>query len=171
MKNLAKTLAMTAMLGSAFASTAALAEQKIGVIDVQEVFRQMPQAVEIQNAIQAEFKDRVAEVKKLQEDGEYYAQRLTRDAATLSEDEKNELRTQIEGVRQQLAEKVQPLQQEMQARDNQERAKLLGLIRQAMDAVAADEGYDVVLNGNAVAFAKEEFDLSQKVLEKVSKIN
>ncbi|WP_218310886.1 OmpH family outer membrane protein [Alteromonas antoniana] len=171
MKQFAKHIVATAMLGSALVSTSVMAEQKIGVVDVQGVFQAMPQAAEIQNSIQMEFKDQIEEVNQLQRDGQFFAERLQRDAATMSEQEKKELQQKILDVRDQLAEKGQPLQQNIQRRSNEERNKLLGLIKQAIDAVAAKEGYDLVLNAGAVSFAKEEHDLSEKVLQQVDKTN
>ncbi|MEW9797632.1 OmpH family outer membrane protein [Alteromonas sp. CYL-A6] len=171
MKNLAKQLFATAMLGSALISTSAMAAQKIGVVDVQGVFQSMPQAAEISNSIQEEFKTQIEEVNQLQRDGQFYAERLQRDAATMSEQEKQDLQNKIMEVREKLTEKGQPLQQNIQRRSNEERNKLLGLIKQAIDAVAAREGYDMVLNQNAVAFSKETYDLSEEVLEQVNKLN
>ncbi|RDV24407.1 OmpH family outer membrane protein [Alteromonas aestuariivivens] len=171
MKQLAKHIVATAMLGSALVSTSVMAEQKIGVVDVQGVFQAMPQAAEISNNIQLEFKDQIDEVNQLQKDGQFFAERLQRDAATMSEQEKKDLQDKILAVREKLAEKGQPLQQNIQRRSNEERNKLLGLIKQAIDAVAAKEGYDLILNAGAVSFAKDEHDLSEKVLSQVSSIN
>ncbi|MBU3022128.1 OmpH family outer membrane protein [Aestuariibacter sp. A3R04] len=170
MKQLARQFVATLVLGSALVSASAMAEQKIGVVDVQGVFQAMPQATEITNNIQMEFKDQIEEVNQLQKDGQFYAERLQRDAATMSEDEKKDLQQKILNVREQLAEKAQPLQQNIQRRSNEERNKLLGLIKQAIDAVAAKQNYDLVLNAGAVAFANEEHDLSEEVLEQVKKI-
>ena len=166
MKQLVKHIVAGAMLGSALVSTSVMAEQKLAVVDVQGVFQAMPQAAEIQNAIQVEFKDQIEEVNQLQRDGQFYAERLQRDAATMSEQEKKDLEQKILNVREELAKKGQPLQQNIQRR-----SKLLGLIKQAIDSVAAKQGYDLVLNAGAVAFAKEEHDLSEQVLEQVSKVN
>ena len=171
MKQLVKHIVAGAMLGSALVSTSVMAEQKLAVVDVQGVFQAMPQAAEIQNAIQMEFKDQLEEVNQLQRDGQFFAERLQRDAATMSESEKKDLEQKILNVREQLTTKGQPLQLNMQRRSNEERNKLLGLIKQAIDSVAAKEGYDVVLNAGAVAFAKEEHDLSEQVLQQVSKAN
>lgn len=171
MKQLAKHIVATAMLGSALVSASAMAEQKIGVVDVQSVFQAMPQAAEISNNIQMEFKDQIDEVNQLQKDGQFYAERLQRDAATMSDQEKKDLQQKIQGVREQLAEKGQPLQQNIQRRSNEERNKLLGLIKQAIDNVAKKEGYDLVLSGNAVSYSKEQFDISEQVLSQVQKAN
>jgi outer membrane protein len=171
LKHLVKHVAATVLLGSALFSSAVMAEQKIGVVDVQGIFQAMPQAAEIANNIQNEFKEQIDEVNLLQRDGQLYTQKLERDAATMSDQEKQELQAKILQVRGELAEKAQPLQQNLQRRQNEERNKLLGLIKQAIDAVAAKEEYDLILNSGAVAFADESIDLSQQVLDQVNKIN
>ena len=171
MKQLVKHIVAGAMLSSALVSTSVMAEQKMAVVDVQGIFQAMPQAAELQNAIQLEFKDQIEEVNQLQRDGQFYAERLQRDAATMSDSEKKELEQKILSVREELSQKGQPLQQNIQRRSNEERNKLLGLIKQAIDTVAAKQGYDLVLNAGAVAFAKEDLDLSEQVLEQVSKAN
>ena len=73
--------------------------------------------------------------------------------------------------RKKAAEGKFALDSEKEFKATARRNKLLGLIKQAIDAVAAKEGYDVVLNSGAVAFAKEEHDLSEQVLQQVSKTN
>ncbi|MCW8107551.1 OmpH family outer membrane protein [Alteromonas ponticola] len=171
MKQLAKHIVATAMFGSALISTSAMAEQKIGLVDVQGVFQAMPQAAEIANKIQIEFKDQIDAVNQLQKDGQFFAERLQRDAATMSEQEKKELQDKIMGVREKLTEKAQPLQQDIQRRQNEERNKLIALIKQAIDKVAAQGDYDLVLTSGAVAYSKEEHDLSEQVLEQVKKTN
>lgn len=171
MKQVAKSLVTTAILGTALFTNAAMAAQKIGVIDVQSVFRALPQAATISETINAEFKDRIEEVSRLQKDGEYYVEKLQRDSATMSEQEKKDLQKQIIDVREKLTAKAQPLQQEIQRRRNEEQNKILALIKQAVDAVAAKDNYDVILNAGAVSFTKDEYNLSKAVLERVNKIN
>ena len=56
-------------------------------------------------------------------------------------------------------------------RQNEERNKILALIKQAIDSVAADNDYDLVLDAPAVVYADESNDLSQKVLDQLSKLN
>ena len=89
----------------------------------------------------------------------------------MSAQEKKELEEKILSVREQLSQKVQPLQQNIQRRQNEERNKLLALIKQAIDAVAAKEGYDIVLDAPAIVYVDESNDLSQQVFDQVSKIN
>ena len=171
MNKFSKSLIAGAILTSAMASSVAMAEQKIGAVNVQGIFQSMPQAASIQQTIAAEFKDQTEEVNRLEKDIKYYLEKNQRDAATMSAKEKKELEEKIIALREEYTNKAQPLQQQIQNRLKDEQNKLLGLIKQGIDAVAAKEKYDIILNANAVAFINESHDISKQVLEQVSKVN
>ncbi|MBO1254094.1 OmpH family outer membrane protein [Alteromonas sp. 5E99-2] len=169
MKNVSRTFIASAILGSSLLAAPAFAEQKIAIVDVQGIFQALPQAAEISAAIQAEFKTQIEEVQQLQKDGQFYAERLQRDAATMNEAEKKEIQDKILDVRRQLSEKAQPLEQNIQRRSQEEQNKLLALISQSIDAVSEKENYDIVLNAGAAVFVKDNHDISKQVLEQLNK--
>jgi outer membrane protein len=171
LKSLNKALSIAAILGLALASSVANAAQKVGVVDVQLILQSLPQVAVIEQNINAEFQEQIQEVTAMREEGAFLVQKLEREAATMSEEQQNQLRQQIQTLSQELQQKGQPLQQSMQNRTAEERNKLLGLIKQAIDGIAAADNYDMVLNAQSVPFAKDEFDISQKVLDQVSKAN
>ncbi|HAQ49420.1 MAG TPA: hypothetical protein DCR37_10290 [Glaciecola sp.] len=171
MKKFTKSLIAGALLTSAMASSAVFAEQKIGAVNVQGIFQAMPQAASIQESIAAEFKDKTEEVSRLEKDIKYYLEKNQRDAATMSAKEKTELEGKIIALREEYTGKAQPLQQEIQKRLQEEQNKLLGLIKQSIDAVAAKGKYDVILNANSVAYINPDNDISKLVLDQVAKIN
>ncbi len=170
LKIFTKSLIAGALMTSALVSATAQAEQKIGAVNVQGIFQSLPQAATIQQSIAAEFKDKTEEVSRLEKDIKYYLEKNQRDAATMSEKEKKELQDKIIQLRNDYTAKAQPLQQEIQQRAQEEQNKLLGLIKQGIDAVAAKEKYDVILNANAVAFINPANDISKQVIEQVNKI-
>jgi outer membrane protein len=169
LKIFTKSLIASAFLTSVMTSTAVLAEQKIGAINVQGVFQAMPQAASIQETIAAEFKDKTEEVSRLEKDIKYYLEKNQRDKATMSPKEKTELEQKIVALREEYTGKAQPLQQDIQRRLQEEQNKLLAVIKLGIDAVAAKGKYDVILNANAVAFINPEHDISKLVLDQVSK--
>lgn len=171
MKKFTKSLIAGALLTTVMASSAVAADQKIGAVNVQGIFQSMPQAVGIQESIAAEFKDKTEEVSRLEKDIKYYLEKNQRDAATMSAKEKKELEGKIIAMREDYTAKAQPLQQEIQKRLQEEQNKLLGLIKQGIDTVAAKEKYDVILNANSVAFINPDHDISKLVLDQVSKVN
>ncbi|WP_100655880.1 OmpH family outer membrane protein [Alteromonas flava] len=171
MKTFAKHIVASALLSSAVISAPAVAEMNIAVVDAQSVFQAMPEAAAIAEQIQNEFKDRIEAIQQLERDMQFYAESLQRNAATMSEQEKAEMQEKILAARQEYAQKAQPLQQEIQRRQAEERNKLIALIRQSIDKVAADGNYDMVIDAGAVSFTKPKFDISAQVLENVNKLN
>ena len=171
MKTFTQTLIKTLLLATIAVSASASAMQKIAVVDVQAVLQSLPQTQAIVASINNEFKAQFEEVQNLQKDGEFNVEKLRRDGATMSEAQKKELETKIMDIRAQLQQKATPLQQEVQRRQNEEQTKLLGLIKQAIDAISAAEDYDLVLNAGAATFVKPEFNISQKVIDRVSQAN
>jgi outer membrane protein len=171
LKKFTKSLIAGALLTTAMASSAVFAEQKIGAVNVQGIFQAMPQAASIQESIAAEFKDKTEEVSRLEKDIKYYLEKNQRDAATMSAKEKTELENKIIALREEYTGKAQPLQKDIQARLQEEQNKLLGLIKQGIDTVAAKEKYDVILNANSVAYINPDNDISKMVLDQVAKIN
>ena len=64
MKTFTKSLVAGALISAVAFSSAALAEQKIGAVNVQGIFQSMPQAATIQQDLAAEFKDKTEEVSR-----------------------------------------------------------------------------------------------------------
>jgi outer membrane protein len=170
LKIFTKTLIAGAMLSSVLLTTAVqAAEQKLGVVDVQGIVRSLPQFAEIAQVVTGEFKDQIQEVNTQSEEYNFLIQKLQRESATMSDADKTKLEEQIIALQKTLQEKTGPLQKDMQTREQEEQRKLLGLVMQAVEKIAAEGKYDVVLNRSTTPFVKPEFDISQQVLEQVTK--
>jgi outer membrane protein len=65
---------------------------------------------------------------------------------------------------------VKEFQQKVAQRKNQETNKLLALVTQAVDNIAAKDDYDLVLSKQVVVFSKPSTDITSKVVEQVSKL-
>lgn len=164
-----KRSVMAMALAASMASGSVYAQQKIGVVNVQAVFQSIPQAASIQQTIADEFKDDIEVVNRMEKDLQYYMEKQKRDTATMSQDEITELENQIIALRDEYAAKAQPLQQNIQRRQNEERNKLLTLIQENVNKVAAAEEFDIVLNANAIIYREDALELSQKVVDAIVK--
>lgn len=162
-------MSLAALFTLATISSAANAEQKLAVVDVAQILQSLPQVAVIEQTINSEFADQIQEVQRLRSEGNFLVEKLQREKATMSAKQIKELETKVNGIGQQLQSKGEPLQQNMQRRTEEERRKLFALIQQAIDGIANKEKYDLVLNSNAVPFSKSKYDISQKVLDQVSK--
>ncbi len=144
--------------------------ESIAVVDVQKVVAQLPQMAAMQQQLQKEFAGAAEEVEKLKSDIQFNMEKFQRESMTMSQEQQDKLRGEIEEMQKQFQAKAQPLQENIRRRQAEERNKIMAIVKQAVDQVAAEEKIDVVLQAQSVAFVTEEKDISAQVVEKASKI-
>ena len=145
--------------------------ETIGVIDVQKVVGQLPQTQTMMQTLEQEFAAPREELKKLESDIKFNVEKFQRESMTMSQEEQDALKAKITGMQQDAQAKIQPLQQRMQQRQAEERNKILALVKQAVEAVAAEEKIDVVLQAQSTAYFAQSKDISDKVAARISALN
>lgn len=159
-----------AATGMLLTSSVMAADQKIAVVNLQEVMQKVPQTAALMQSLEAEFKDEKTIITQFEKDIKYYQEKLKRDGSLMSAKEKQDLETKIQSLFAEYQEKGQALQAKATQRQSQESNKIIALVRQAVDTIAAKEGYDLVLAQQAVIYAKPDASITEQVVESVSKL-
>jgi outer membrane protein len=141
------------------------------VVNFQEVMSKIPQTTAVMQVLEAEFKDDKAVLAQLEKDIKYYQEKKQRDGSLMSAKDIEELDTQIATLYQDYQAKGKAFQQATGLRKNEETNKIIALVRQAIDSIAAKDKYDLILEQQAVIFAKPDAMITNKVVEQVSKLN
>ncbi|WP_057830928.1 OmpH family outer membrane protein [Colwellia sp. TT2012] len=171
MNKVIKTMVMgVAASGILLANTIMAAEQKIAVVNFQEIMGKIPQTAALMQSLEAEFKDDKAIITQLEKDIKYYREKLKRDGSLMSVKEKEELEVKIKSLFQEYQVKGKALQQKATQRQNQETNKIIALVRKAVDSIAAKQDYDLVLSQQAVVYSKPNASITDLVVEHVSKL-
>ena len=166
-----KTVAYSAVASSLLlASSVMAADQKIAVVNFQEVMGKIPHTATVMQNLETEFKDDKAVLAQLEKDIKYYQEKKQRDGSLMSAKEKTVLDAQIATLYQDYQTKGKAFQQATGVRKNEETNKIVALVRQAIDSIAAKGKYDLVLEQQAVVFAKPDAIITDKVVEQVSKL-
>jgi len=163
-------LAVTTAASSMLLASSAMA-QKIGVVNFQEVMAKIPQTAAVMQKLEAEFKDEKAIIAQLEQDIKYFQEKKKRDSSLMTDKEKEELDKQIATKYQEYQIKGKEFQQKTQVRQNEETSKIIALVRQAIDNIAAKDKFDMVVEQKAVVFSKPDSSITDKVVEQVSKLN
>ncbi|MBQ4837076.1 MULTISPECIES: OmpH family outer membrane protein [Pseudoalteromonas] len=171
MKKMFKTSAMGILAALLMGNSINAFAHKVGIVDMQTVYSQLPQMAKIEQTLKSEFSERRQELEKLQGDIRFEAEKFKRESATMSEEQKTALRDKIQGMQKTLAEKGRPLEQEIKQRQNQELAKIQKLILDAIENVAKKGKFDEVrLKETTIYFNPDKVsDLSDDIVEAVSK--
>lgn len=160
----------TAASGFLLASSAMAADQKIAVVNFQEVMGKIPQTATVMKSLEEEFKDEKAVLAQLEQDIKYQQEKKKRDGSLMTAKQVEELDSQIGALFQDYQVKGKAFQQKTGVRKNEETNKIIALVRQAIDKIAVKGDYDLVLEQSAVVYAKSESTITDEVVEQVSKL-
>jgi outer membrane protein len=154
--------------GAAAAQNAAAEDYKIGAVNTIRLLEQSPQAENMRTQIEKEFapKDRelVAAQKKLKD----MEDRLAKDAAIMSETERRNLERDIINDRRELKRSQDEFREDLTFRRNEEMAKIQKEIIEAIQSVAKQNGFDVVLT-EGVIYASPKVDITALVVDALKK--
>ncbi len=141
---------------------------KLGAVNAIRVLEQSPQANVARKMIEKEFspqdKKLVAEQKTLKE----LEDKFNKDSAIMSEQERLKLERDIISRKRDLKRDQDEFREDLNFRRNEEFAKIQKKIVQAIQQVAKDNNYDVVLS-EGVIYASPKVDISGLVIEYLKK--
>lgn len=163
------TVAMTIFLAFSAFGVAQAQEVKIAVVDVRVVFDQLPQSRDIAKTIELEFEERMNRLREMEEEMTKKQEQLQRDEAIMSQDELQKSAMDLQQMYQEYQERREVFTEQLQRRRNEERNRVLGQIQQVINDLAERDGYDVVLESGSAVFVRNQFDITEKVLERMTR--
>lgn len=163
-------MVITAAASGMLLASAAQAEQKIALVNFQEIMGKIPQTAQFMKVLEAEIKDDKAVITQLERDIKYYQEKEKRDSSLMTEKEKKELVEKVAGLFKSYKEKGEALNKRITARQNEETNKIVAIVRQVIDNIATKNDYDLVIDQKAAIFSKPEASITNQVVEQVSKL-
>jgi len=149
------------MVSPAFAE-----EMKIGVVNASVVLDQSPQKERALARLEKEFSTRSKSLESKHKELRAAQDKLNRDAAILSTEERQVQERKIINDQRELKRLQDEYSEDLSIRRNEELRKLEEEIAETIVELAKKESYDLVLY-QGVIFASEKADLTSKVLEKL----
>lgn len=142
---------------------------EILVVDMESILERLPQREQVGRMLEAEFSDRVASVKKMQEDLRGMLEKQQRDGALMSSTQKTEMARKMESLKSELQLKGEALDKDMRRRQKEEQNKLLVKVQEVINKIAVKESYEMVIERGAVVYSKPTSDISSQVVNVLSK--
>jgi outer membrane protein len=161
---------LVGLLAVVFAANVAHAQKgslKIGVVNVQKLLQEAPQAKKAMQSLQQEFAPRQRDLVAKQKDLQKKQTQFKRDAAVMSDEERNKLQQQIQNEQRDLQRSSSEFREDLNVRQNEEVSKLQKSLLQQVQDYARDKNYDLVV-GDALYFSNA-VDITQQVLDTLEK--
>ncbi len=156
------------VLAAVAGAPAMAADYKIGVVAAVRVLEAAPQAEAAKKKLESEFagKDKLLVAKQKELKG--LEDRAAKDGAIMSETERTRLERDINEKRRDLKRDSEEFREDVNFRRNEEFAKIQKQIVEAIQTIAAEQKYDLVL-GEGVIFASKAVDITDMVIERLKK--
>jgi outer membrane protein len=155
-------LSATALILTA-AAPAAAQELKIGYVNSERVMRESNPAKAAQAKLQAEFSKREKELDDSAAKLKAAADKLEKEAITLSESERNRRQRDLVESDRDLQRKRREFQEDLNQRRNEELASVIERANRVIRQIYESEKYDLVLQ--EVIFAGARVDITEKVIK------
>jgi len=151
---------------SVFAAPAASAEAKLGFVNVAKVLELAPQAEAARNRIEREFAPKDRELLQQQKDVRSLEDRLVKNAAVLSDVERQRNETEIRAAKRELRRAQDEFREDLNLRRSQELSKLQQKVTEVIQVLAKAEKYDLIVS-DGVIFAGSRVDITDMILERL----
>lgn len=141
----------------------AMAEIKIGVIDFRRLFQQSPQALVMQESLRAEFAPRAQQLTAAETAWRTRNEKLQKDAVTMTPEQRSKAEKDLRDSLRELQSKKQALEDDSNAKSNEEMAKVQGSLIEEVRTYAKAQNFDIVV-AEGVIYATPTVDITPAVL-------
>jgi outer membrane protein len=152
------------IVSSSFFANAAEAAQKVGYVSTAYIISKFPQIETINKKIEAEIKDDKAELERLGAQIETKKQEILRNEELLGPQGVQKLEIEINNLSGEGKIKQEAYKKKVQRLQVQARQEMMALIQKATTKVAEKEGFDMVVDSQALLYSDEQSNLTEKVL-------
>jgi outer membrane protein len=157
-------VAMVCCLGNV-----ALAQDfRVAFVNTPQVLEQAPQAEAVRNTLQSEFAPRDAALVAEQDKIRALEERLMRDAAIMSDEERRRLERELLSQQRELKRSRDEFSEDFNLRRNEELARMQREIADSIVNLAREKGYDLIIE-SGVIYASDRVDITNEVIARLKR--
>jgi outer membrane protein len=156
---------LAGLASAAVIAAPASADMKIGVVQYSRLMQESPQGKAAQDSLRNEFAGKQKELQSQDQSLKTKEESLVRDSATMTPEQRSQAEKQLREGRRDLSLKANEMQDDFNARQNEELSKLQKTLVEEVQAYAQAQKFDLVLAGDSsVIFASPVLDITSQVL-------
>ena len=146
------------------AAQQASADTKIGVVNFQKLLEDSPQTKTAMQALENEFAPRRRELLTMQNDLKARDEKLQREGAVMAEADRIKAEKSLRDEQREFSRKAGEFQDDASTRRNEELGKVQRYLVGEVQSYAGAQGFDLVVAGDTLLYAKGQLDITPNVL-------
>jgi len=140
-----------------------LADGKIGIINTEKVMRDSEPAKKAMKKLEKEFEKRGQDLEKLRQQAQRLQEEVEKNGLTMAENARKLKERELADVTRDYQRKQRELNEDFNARRNEELQAVVDRTNKAIRVIAEKEGYDLVLQ--EAAYVNPRVDITEKVIK------
>ncbi len=161
MKNFSRKVFLGSVLALA-ALTAGAQEFKVGIVNLDRIFREANSAKAAQTKLEQEFSKREKELNDIGTQLKTLSDKFEREAPTLSESQRATRQKQLVDQDRDFQRKRREFQEDLNARKNEELQQVIERANRVVKTLAETEKYDLIVQ--EAVYVNPKHDITDKVL-------
>lgn len=149
----------------------AMAEARIAVVEPLQAIMETAEAKKLVSKLQGDMQSKEQELIKLRNEIQKIVDRLEKEKMTMSREQKQKLTDERDAKMMDLRSRSQLAQKRME----EEQKELLGTLEPklmtALEQIAQEGNYDLIITRQAALFAKDEIDVTRAVTQKIDQMD
>ncbi|QJC31662.1 hypothetical protein GJT88_01155 [Enterobacteriaceae endosymbiont of Donacia tomentosa] len=140
---------------------------QFAIVDITKVVQKIPQTQKTIKKLEKEFQPKIDKIKKIQDSIQLKTEKLKNNRLSIFSNEKNTLEKEIINEKNILAIQIKNFETELTKRQEEERAKLLHVIKKVINIVAKKNNYNIVFDSSALFYINNIDNLTDSVIEQM----
>lgn len=159
-----RLLPILVLLFAVVATPATAQQLRVGYVDMKQVLDNAPQVLAGRERLDLEFRPRNETIEFQERQAQTMEDRLA--MGDMSEDARTRLERELREMRRNVNRQKEDLRDELSFRRTEEVQRLEDQINQAVEQIARDSGYDLILS-SPVVYADPTLDITELVLDQL----
>jgi outer membrane protein len=147
-------------------AAASAQEFKVGIVNLDRIFREASTAKAAQVKLEQEFSKREKEIAELGSQIKSQSEKLEREAPTLSESQRNTRQRQLVEQDREFQRKRREFQEDLNSRKNEELQSVIERANRVVKALAEAEKYDLIIQ--EAVYVNPKHDITDKVIKSLN---
>ena len=144
-------------------SAGALADSKIGAINIQKILADAPQAARAKKKIEKDFEPRDQELQRIAKQLKTMQENIDKNAVTMAETERRTKEREFGDLNREFQRKQREFREDLSQRQNEEMAAIFERVNKIVKQLAEAEKYDIIFQ--EAAYINPRIDITDKVLK------
>ena len=157
---------ITAIILTFAGTSAALAQSKVGYVNLQEALASIPDGKKVQQKLEGILKKKQEALAKERDDIQKKGEELQKQRAMLSPEAFQKEAQALQGRMAALQESVMASNQELALKEKELAAPILKKMSDMIETIAKERGFDMVLDRAAILYGQSDADLTDELVKR-----